>query len=66
MLGDVLARKYSKTGTCACSILEKFAFDTTLRGTSRVLSFKYIESTSNLASYCCGRYNSRFREKKPS
>ena len=30
MLGDVRARKYSKTGARTCSILEKFAFDTTL------------------------------------
>ena len=30
MLGDVRARKYSKTGARTHSILEKFAFDTTL------------------------------------
>ena len=30
MLGDVRARKYSKTGTHTRSILKKFAFDTTL------------------------------------
>ena len=30
MLGDVRARKYSKTGARTRSILEKFAFDTTL------------------------------------
>ena len=30
MLGDVRARKYSKTGARTSSILEKFAFDTTL------------------------------------
>ena len=30
MLGDVRARKYSKTGAHTRSILEKFAFDTTL------------------------------------
>ena len=30
MLGNVRARKYSKTGARARSILEKFAFDTTL------------------------------------
>ena len=30
MLGDVFARKYSKTGAHTCWILEKFAFDTTL------------------------------------
>ena len=29
-LGDVRAQKYSKTGAHTCSILEKFAFDTTL------------------------------------
>ena len=30
MLGDVRAQKYSKTGALTRSILEKFAFDTTL------------------------------------
>ena len=30
MLGDVCAQKYSKTGARTRSILEKFAFDTTL------------------------------------
>ena len=30
MLGDVRARKYSKTGARTRSILEKFVFDTTL------------------------------------
>ena len=30
MLGDVRAQKYSKTGARTRSILEKFAFDTTL------------------------------------
>ena len=30
MLGDVRARKYSKTGARTHSILKKFAFDTTL------------------------------------
>ena len=30
MLGDVLAPKYSKTCARTCSILKKFAFDTTL------------------------------------
>ena len=30
MLSDVRAQKYSKTGTHTRSILEKFAFDTTL------------------------------------
>ena len=30
MLGDVRARKYSKNGARTRSILEKFAFDTTL------------------------------------
>ena len=30
MLVDVCAQKYSKTGTHTRSILEKFAFDTTL------------------------------------
>ena len=30
MLGDVHARKYSKTSARTCSILEKFEFDTTL------------------------------------
>ena len=29
MLGDVHAQKYSKTGACTSSILEKIAFDTT-------------------------------------
>ena len=33
MLGDVRARKYSKTGARTRSILEKFAFDTTLTKT---------------------------------
>ena len=31
MLDDVRAWKYSKTGARTCSILEKFAFDTTLK-----------------------------------
>ena len=31
MLGDVRARKYSKTGARTRSILENFAFDTTLK-----------------------------------
>ena len=32
MLGDVRARKYSKTSAHTRSILKKFAFDTTLEG----------------------------------
>ena len=35
MLGDVRAQKYSKTGAPTRSILEKFAFDTTLKTMSR-------------------------------
>ena len=31
MLGDVLARKYTKTSAHTRSILERFAFDTTLQ-----------------------------------
>ena len=35
MLGDVRAQKYSKTGARTHSILEKFAFDTTLSDLSK-------------------------------
>ena len=36
MLGDVRARKYSKTGARTRSILEKFAFDTTLEKSEKM------------------------------
>ena len=39
MLGDAHARKYSKNGARTHSILEKFAFDTTLKNITRTISF---------------------------
>ena len=49
MLGDVRARKYSKTDTRTHSILEKFAFDTTLLK-SYNFDYKLVCSISSLNS----------------
>ena len=43
MLGNVRAWKYSKTGARARSILEKFAFDTTLELSIQIFFFSLVD-----------------------
>ena len=42
MLGDVRARKYSKTGARTRSILKKFVFDTTLGDFGGFMAVKWL------------------------